>query len=143
MATKIPVLKSHIFPVPLLSTTKPKTPVQGPRPTTIPDAVICAKTRRKSDVASICRWPHSLSLTTIWPVLEEYFACRESMGACVCLNFSTLSNCCIMQFRRPRINFTQLWGMKGKNPHPALPKESMILWNSQPIYLKIICNCNK
>jgi len=54
-----------------------------------PDAVICARVKRKSDVASICRCPHPSSPTTVIPVATLYLACSESRTLCVYLNFST------------------------------------------------------
>lgn len=76
--------------------------------TKLPEAVICARISRYKDTASIWRWPHSLSPTTIWPVEEEYLACNESDGFWDVLNFSTFSFCCIIAISSPRINFTQL-----------------------------------
>ena len=58
------------------------------------------------DVASICRWPHSVSPTIVLPVRVQYLACSASRGLCVVLNFSSLSHCIIMLRSKPRISIT-------------------------------------
>lgn len=57
----------------------------------LPEAVIWARNRRKSEVASTWRWPHWSSPTTVLQVAVLYLACRLSSVLWVCLNLSTLS----------------------------------------------------
>lgn len=107
-------------------------------PSCLPEAVICASMRRYRDTASTCRCPHSPSPTTACPVLLLNLAWRESSGFCVCLNFSTLSFCCIMDINRPRINFTQLWKRRNWNDNTSLniigPPNYLLTSTDQPVY---------
>jgi hypothetical protein len=50
-----------------------------------PEAVIWASISKKTEVASICKWPHSSSPTTVLPVAVSYLACRASRGILVIL----------------------------------------------------------
>lgn len=58
----------------------------------IPEAVIWARKSRKSEVASICKCPHSVSPTTVAHVRVLYLAWTQSMVLLLYLNFSTLSS---------------------------------------------------
>lgn len=71
-----------------------------------PPAVMSANANRKKLVASICKWPHSKSPTTVSPVCVLYLACSECSSDWVCLNFSTLADWRIMAKRRPLISLT-------------------------------------